>query len=126
MKYAFDNLVFSKFLGVKSYLLSLATALFLVAIVVDAANAASEAPQSGLSEPISKCLSLSNTSWSPQEQWVWNRLCETTTVDVRDYPLYKGNYDAKSWTSAQLRRSSFIRYVLISSILSDLHARGRL
>ena len=55
-------------------------------------------------------------SWTPQEQWVWERISEGQLADLNDYeemddPLRPA--DAGHWPQSRILRPSFLRRILL-------------
>ena len=65
----------------------------------------------------------SQTSWTPQERWVWNKVCEKEIADFNREAAYGGPLDPKNpeeWNSDRILSAEFLQTVLLSEPYRDV------
>jgi len=65
----------------------------------------------------------SQTSWTPQERWVWNKVCSKEIADFNREAAYGGLLDPKNpegWNSDRRLSAEFLQTVLLSEPYRDV------
>jgi hypothetical protein len=96
-----------------------------IAVLLATVLPAPAAAQEGQSK---QCVAAALPSWTPQEVWVWKRICGRQTADLNDSGRFGPPTDIdkpKSWSSKRVLRSSFIETVLTDTHYSDLLTKRR-
>jgi hypothetical protein len=94
-----------------------------IAVLLATAPPAPAATQEGQSK---ECVAAALPSWTPQEIWVWKRLCGRGRPDLNSSRRFGPPADIdkpKSWSSKRVLRSSFLETILTDTHYSNLLPR---
>jgi hypothetical protein len=86
-------------------------------IVLSDARAQQRASPASLDEP---CSVSSDPRWTPQEKFVWRRVCVGAVADFNAEPGYGGNLDPTNpagWPQSRVLRPAFLQTILFKGRL---------